>query len=307
MPRPREHSCSKVQTLTYNYKGMWTEEPPEEEDEEQTPPKKPMVTDRKVIVDVYLHKKIDDSKCKQPPYPVKQVWFELKCESVKDKDQRALSFVGEDIELLRTTMWGALDARFEVQWFDYYLVNLNVKRPYEGPGTEVNFHYKDVRKGIAHDGTMLMREWCHNEYRIKPWPGEFTDHAGKAMACIPATPENKKSLESFSERFTEVGERMKDMLRPKNIMKTLGSLSTAMPLLAPEDTTKTVGIEVELEPPDMLREPAERCFRCHNPTHYWFMAKDVACCLACAANVTLADVPTKEEWIGIMRRKYPTN
>lgn len=43
-------------------------------------------------------------------------------------------------------------------------------------------------------------------------------------------------------------------------------------------------------------EPAERCCFCRTPTRYWFQPKDVAVCQDCAEHMTVAEVPTKDEW-----------
>lgn len=40
----------------------------------------------------------------------------------------------------------------------------------------------------------------------------------------------------------------------------------------------------------------ERCCFCREPTRYWFLPKDVACCEECASKAEPADVPDKDAW-----------
>ncbi len=301
MPRPRQHNVSKVKTITYSYKGVWVDEEP---DDDVLPPK--LVADRKVAVDVMMHSRIEDKGCANPPFPVKALWFELRCPSVLDGEAKVLSFVGPDIEALRLAMWGALDDKFAVKWDYYYLVEVIIGRPYSSDGgTSVDFSYVGVWKGTAHDGTLLLKSMDGHEYTIKPWPGEFSDNGGKTKACIPATDENRIALESFSGRFKDVGNAMKDMLRPNMIMKTLSSLASVKYLPMPEDTK--VGIVVHLEPDSFKRDPLERCFKCYEPTPYWCTEKDVACCRSCAEKVTLPEVPLKTVWIRDVGSKFPSS
>ena len=56
-------------------------------------------------------------------------------------------------------------------------------------------------------------------------------------------------------------------------------------------------IEVAREP-DYLTgiDRLERCCFCRTPTPYWNLINDVACCEACAATHTFAELPTKQAW-----------
>lgn len=58
-----------------------------------------------------------------------------------------------------------------------------------------------------------------------------------------------------------------------------------------------MSIEVEKEPKEFLDCPAEHCFSCDRPTHFWYVKKDVPCCQICAKKVNDEDVPSKQEWI----------
>lgn len=44
-------------------------------------------------------------------------------------------------------------------------------------------------------------------------------------------------------------------------------------------------------------EPKESCALCTNPTDYWYEPRDVAVCQECARTASVADVPTKREWL----------
>lgn len=52
--------------------------------------------------------------------------------------------------------------------------------------------------------------------------------------------------------------------------------------------------------PDPDGQAVERCCFCRNRTKFWFLPKDVACCLRCAKHANIRDVPSKKTW---MRRE----
>jgi len=58
-----------------------------------------------------------------------------------------------------------------------------------------------------------------------------------------------------------------------------------------------MAIDVTHEPDDW-GVALEHCAFCWKTTHYWFTAKDVAVCRACAEQVNAEDVPTKLAWFG---------
>lgn len=45
------------------------------------------------------------------------------------------------------------------------------------------------------------------------------------------------------------------------------------------------------------QEPKESCALCTRPTNYWYEPRDVAVCQECAKTASVADVPTKREWL----------
>jgi hypothetical protein len=44
-------------------------------------------------------------------------------------------------------------------------------------------------------------------------------------------------------------------------------------------------------------EPQEPCALCTRPTNYWYAPRDVAVCQECAKTASVADVPTKRDWL----------
>jgi hypothetical protein len=56
-------------------------------------------------------------------------------------------------------------------------------------------------------------------------------------------------------------------------------------------------VYVERESLDFMGCEFERCFRCKQPTPYWYAPKDVPCCKDCAAVVEANEIPTKSEWV----------
>lgn len=193
------------------------------------------VAAKKVPVELRLIKRFTGST---PPLATGEVEF-----LVVVKDTEDIKFRGTDIEALRVALWDQLDERYKTQWHEYFLVQVTPEAFYDGIGTGLAFGYSNVEKGIAWDGTLLLRQrrWG-GETEIKPWPGEFRDKNGKVLACIPATTQNRKSLEEFRARIDVLRKRLADYLRPDQIMQTLANLSQNM-LLPPT--------------PDVEDEPSE--------------------------------------------------
>ncbi len=174
----------------------------------------------KVPVKLWLHKKFKDSD--KPPMATKDVSFSVTCTSPEFKLE------GSDIECLRTSMWDMLSEHFKVVWEDYFLVEVRPEHGYGGGrSTGLVFEYKSVEKGTAWDGTLLMR---HYEYmqrqKIDTWPGEFkAKHDGSTIACIRATPANRKALDNFGKRIDKLREILAEFMRPEKIMATLADMT----------------------------------------------------------------------------------
>lgn len=58
-----------------------------------------------------------------------------------------------------------------------------------------------------------------------------------------------------------------------------------------------MAIQVERESLDFMGCELEHCFRCNEPTQYWYRPNDVPCCTRCAEIIEKEQVPTKEAWI----------
>lgn len=208
-----------LDTWIYEYKGVTEyDNGPEGEARKTVEPKK-------VEIELRLIKEFENSA--QPPLATKSVCFVVTC---KEAD---IKLKGTDIESLRAAMWEKLDARYEVKWERYYLVRIRPESPYEGVGTGFTFSFDWVEKGVAWDGTLLLRERPRYSGgdRISPWPGEFRDKNGKVMACIPETEANTKALKEFRDRIDELRERLAGFLKPEQILRTLANLSESNLLL----------------------------------------------------------------------------
>lgn len=162
----------------------------------------------------------------EPPHPTKNVSFEVYC------DELDLKMAGTDIEALRAAVWERLDKRFEIKWEAFFLVTVNRERPWHGDGTGMMFSYDVVYRGTTWDGKFLLKQYDGSEFKIKPWPGEFTDKGGNVLACIPVTDMNREALEQFAKRIDILRGKLADFLRPENILQTLANLS-GLALLPP--------------------------------------------------------------------------
>jgi hypothetical protein len=217
----------KVTDWFYDVKDLEVSErqPVIDDDEEVPEPVKRVIT-KKVKVEVWMEKKT--AELGGPPYALTEVNFLVTCDEPKFK------FSGTDIELLRLAAWDKLDKKFEIEWENYYLVQVMPERIFEGQGSGLSFSYKHVYKGTTWDGKELMKDcgWRSSEPKITPWPGRFVDKAGKAIACIPDNPENRHALAEFAKRIDKLREMIRDTLKPEVIMQTLQNLA-GMALLPP--------------------------------------------------------------------------
>lgn len=199
---------------------------------EVTPPAGSRVITKKVEVDLYLCKKTDASDT--PPYPLKNVHFEVRCEEPK------FCFVGTEIEVLRAAAWARLDERYTVEWHPYFLVKVGHSPGYgNGISNGLEMSYDTVYKGVTWDGKLLLKQYARfdRETQIKPWPGRFVDKGGHAIACIPNNDANEVALKEFQKRITKLRELMTDYLRPERIQETLANLAglSLLPPAPPED------------------------------------------------------------------------
>jgi hypothetical protein len=224
---------TKVTDWFYDVKDLEVidQEPRIEEDEEAPEPKKRVIT-KKVKVEVWMEKKTAETG--GPPYALTEVNFLITCDDPKFK------YTGTDIEQLRSVAWGTLDKKYEIKWENYYLVQVQPERIYDGLGSGLSMSYKHVYKGTTWDGKELMKEygWHAREPKISAWPGRFKDKQGRAIACIPDTKENTKALEEFAKRIDTLRGLIRDTLKPEVIMQTLQNLS-GLALLPPPSNRKS--------------------------------------------------------------------
>lgn len=216
-----------VDTWTYAYKGA---DQPSVDEGELGPL---LVKDKKVSLRVLLVK--DQKALTEPPHLTAGVRFRVEC------DDPHLVLMGTDIEPLRKEAFALCDARYATKWEPWYLVEVIQNTPYQGNGGGFVFQYRDVHRGVAWDGTVLLkdREWnaCSYESKITPWPGVFTNQRGRVIACIPATEANTAALKEFDRRIQELRKALEELLTPDTIAETLLHLSS-LTLLPPATTEK---------------------------------------------------------------------
>lgn len=190
-------------------------------DENETPKEGTMVGEKRVEVQVYMKKVL--RMAAKPPHPPNSVNFVVKCR------QPNLQMEGTDLEALRAAMFGALQQEFAIKWENFYLVEISQGYHASYGESAILFSYKDVERGTAHDGTLLMRRYESrsrgDNWRISKWPGRFTNRQGKVIACIPASPENRAAMEEFGKRIQALRAKLSQLLEPDMIMQTLAAMS----------------------------------------------------------------------------------
>lgn len=167
--------------------------------------------------------------------PVGELQFALVCR------RPAITLRGTDIEVLRAAMWAELDKDSAIAWEQYMLVTIEPAMSYgEGVSEGLRLNTETVWKGTTRDGLHLLRQLGRSRLEVhgwayRPWPGAFTDRAGRVTACIPATAANEAAMEEFRVRIREMRERLKDLVRPERILQTLADLSGVALIAGPPD------------------------------------------------------------------------
>lgn len=238
-----------VDTWYWTYKGVESElgkhlrgrEAQEEGDDplNEAPEQAPLlVKDQKVAIEVRLLKEFAQGD--SVPASVKAVEF------VAINKDLNLRVQGTDIEAIRVAVWSKLEAEFKIEWEPYLLIEIDREgRYYRGRSEGFSLTEITVYKGVARDGTVLLREYDSGRtssiYKYRPWPGEYQTTNGKVVACIPATKANEESMENFRARINELRQRLEDMVKPDVILQTLANLSASNLLPAPsESSLKTI-------------------------------------------------------------------
>ena len=197
-----------------------------------------LVKDQKIAIEVRLLKEFAQSD--SVPASVKAVEFVAINKDLNIKVQ------GTDIEALRVAVWSKLEAEFKIEWERYLLIEIDREGRYHRGNSEgFSLTEVSVYKGVARDGTVLLREYdtsrTSSPYKYRPWPGEYQTTNGRVIACIPATEANKESMTNFRARINELRTRLEELVKPVNILQTLANLSTSNLLPAPsESSLKTI-------------------------------------------------------------------
>lgn len=226
-----------VSKLHYRFKGLELEDgtltvdgiDPSEiriqlDDKEPTEPvpKPGKVVDKIVECELRLVKVFDQEE-QGADRTVRGVSFRLTC------DNPSFTLRGTDIELMRKGMWDFLDETFKVKWEPYLLISIVPETLYKGVSNGFSFGYERIERGVAHDGTLLMRVWGRGNrsgYEVRAWPGVFKDERGRLQACVPETDANEKALKEFIDMISQLRERLASFFRPDTIMQTLANLGS---------------------------------------------------------------------------------
>lgn len=219
---PQKTQGKLVDTWIYAYRGAPADFGVEEDKQPQ------LVQDKKVEFKVYIVK--EQKALAEPPHLTAGVSFKVECE------EPLLRLTGSDLEQLRQEAFARCNTHYSTEWERWYLVEVIHQSPYQGNGSGFILQYRDVERGVAWNGTVLLkdRDWNSRRYeeKISAWPGNFTSRGGKIIACIPATPENTAALKEFTKRIELLRGALEKMLTPDNIDTTLKRLSS-MTLLPP--------------------------------------------------------------------------
>lgn len=212
MPKPSAKSAKLVDTWYFEYQGI----PADAGGEDDQAAAPATVEPIKVPIQLKILKRHNLETA--PPMAVHDVTFEVSCKNPEFR------FVGPNVEALRARMWSELNTNFAIRWEDWFLVQIRRESIYDrGVGTGFTFSYKRIEKGIAWDGTLLMRErhGYGRQESITPWPEVFKDNQGNVIACIPVTPEHENGLEEFSRSIDALRRKLAEYLKPDVILQTL--------------------------------------------------------------------------------------
>lgn len=169
-------------------------------------------------IDVHMSKdfEISDSN----PKPVRGASFNLICEGERVE--------GSDIDACIKAMRAKLDKRFKIKWQNWLKVSINKETIYQGSGSGLSLRWERVERGVAHDGTHLMRTYYGyngKTWKVEPWPEYFKDRNGKTLACIPETSENVEALETFAKKIDEMRKVLAEFVSPEQIEETLRQIA----------------------------------------------------------------------------------
>ncbi|NTF16954.1 hypothetical protein G6L37_00745 [Agrobacterium rubi] len=209
---------TKIETLWYDVEQLVGEDATGDEGEGRDLRK---VVNRKVSIDLYMVKKFNTMEERPAPAETIDLAFTLHCPELDIKVH------GSDVSVMLKDMRGQLDHRFKIKWVNYYIVRVSPARNYDGGiGSGLTFSYDTIERGVALDGSVLMRRvnrWgdLHsNLFVIEPWPKDVREN-GKLVATIIATDETLARLENMQEKIHMLRKAIAAMVTPDRLEETL--------------------------------------------------------------------------------------
>lgn len=174
----------------------------------------------RVEIDLYMSKRFESSET--TPKPVSGASFHLRC----GKD----GVDGTDIDACISAMRSKLDLRHRIEWKRWLKVRVEKTRVYDAcDGTGLELKWDRVERGMASDGSDLMREYERRgdrTWKISPWPTYFKDSSGRTLACIPESDDSIAALETFKAKIDEMRVALADFVSPDRIDQTLALISS---------------------------------------------------------------------------------
>lgn len=205
----------KVDTLYYDIEQMVGEEGDDEGFDRRK------VVNRKIAIDLFMTKSFSRKVDAPPPAETIDLGLTLVCPETGDIVH------GFDCQVILKAMRAKLDHRFAIKWESWYLVRIDRARIYgRGMGTGLEFSYNTIERGIALDGSVLMRRYNEHHgthqsvYVVEPWPKQIKEK-GKVVATIVASDENTMKLETFQSKIDELRKFLAELVTPERLEQTL--------------------------------------------------------------------------------------
>jgi len=215
---------TKIDTLYYDAEQVVGSERDEEGLERDR------VIQKKVTIDLYMTKAFETDTTKPTPAATRDIAFKLHCQETGDETY------GTDISVMMKDIRSKLDVRFRIEWKPWFLVRIDPTRIYDGIGSGLALSWEDIHRGVAYDGSVLMRRYNRhaeifsNRWIVKTWPENFIER-GRMIAAIEATEENRLLLENAKDQVDVLRSRLVELLGPQLIMETLQALASGRSLL----------------------------------------------------------------------------
>lgn len=178
---------------------------------------------RKVQIDLYLQKKFDTNPDAPPPAATVDMAFLAFCEETKDQA------FGTDVSAVLKMVRSKLDERHRIAWERYFLVKVDPSSIYDGTGEGLTLSWHDVERGVAFDGSVLLKRYNRygtwsNKWVVEPWPKVVKEN-GKIVATINGTAENEEALRVFAKKIAEMRKALAAMVAPDAIEATLDQIA----------------------------------------------------------------------------------